>query len=131
MNDGDRALEILGDELMSLDRWARKCRDDGDVFDREHNAQALHRADVGYVRKLMNERRDDHGLPVVGITTREDVDGNSAVAARQLWLLPDYEENVAERIRNRDGNHIMAVRLARECQERYGQSPTIPSLPEV
>lgn len=131
MVNGDRALEILGDELMSVDRWARHCRDDGEVFGEEHDARALHARDKQALQKLMHKRKDEHGLPVVGPTSREDVDGKPAVATRQLWLLPDYEENVAERIRNRDGNHIMAVRLARECRERYGTAPHIPDLPAV
>jgi hypothetical protein len=112
---------------ISTNAFVERCIDEG-IFTESEIKAAARSAFQKVVRDAL--RADDgNGLPFAGQTCNTDGDGQQEWAQRTLWSFDDYELNVNERIAHRDGEHITAVRLANECEERYGKRIAIPALP--
>jgi len=76
------------------------------------------------------KERDASGLPYAGQTTARDDEGATIWQPRLLWTYDDYAINVAELVEQREECHETAVKLSRECGQRYGRAPSLsaPSL---
>lgn len=72
---------------------------------------------------------DATGLPFAGQTCDRDEDGQVIWRQRLLWKVDAYQLNINERLAQRDENHIVAVRMALECERRRGVRIAIPRLP--
>lgn len=72
---------------------------------------------------------DEHGLPWGGQTCERDDDGQVIWKQRLLWSVDAYQLNIQERVAQRNENHVVAVRMAMECERRLGVRVPIPGLP--
>ena len=112
---------------ISTGAFVDRCIEDG-IFTEAEVRAAARSAFQKVIRDAL--RADDaSGLPFAGQKCSRDGDGQVEWAQRSLWAFEDYELNVNERIAHRDGEHITAVRLANECEQRYGQRIVIGPLP--
>lgn len=50
---------------------------------------------------------------------------------RALWGQADYERKIGEAVEERDDLQSQLLALAKECDARYGKSPTVPPLPDA
>jgi len=71
------------------------------------------------------KERDTSGLPYAGQTTARDEEGAIIWQPRLLWTFDDYALNVAELVEQREECHATALKLSRECGQRYGRSPSL------
>lgn len=106
---------------------AKLCIDEGIFSDTDVENAAL-TTFQNVVRDSLSED-DDTGLPFAGQTATFDVDHQRLWKQRALWEYDDYVVNVEEHITQRDAGHVMAVRLADECEQRFHLRIVIPSLP--
>jgi len=112
---------------ISTGAFVDRCIEDG-IFTEDEVRAAARSAFQKVIRDAL--RADDaSGLPFAGQTCNTNGDGQVEWAQRSLWSFDDYELNVSERIAHRDGEHITAVRLANECEQRYGRRIAIAPLP--
>jgi hypothetical protein len=81
------------------------------------------------VMKTAREVADATGLPWGGQTCERDDDGQVVWKQRLLWTVDAYQLNIQERIAQRNENHVVAVRMAMECERRLKVRIPIPSLP--
>jgi hypothetical protein len=72
---------------------------------------------------------DANGLPFAGQTCDRDDDGQVIWKQRLLWTVDAYQLNITERVAQRNENHVVAVRLAMECERRLQVRIPIPGLP--
>jgi hypothetical protein len=72
---------------------------------------------------------DANGLPFAGQTCDRDDDGQVVWKQRLLWTVDAYQLNIQERVSQRNENHVVAVRMATECERRLGVRIPIPGLP--
>lgn len=112
---------------ISTGAFVDRCIQDGIFTDAEVRAAA--RSAFQKVVRDALRAEDAGGLPFAGQTCNADGDGQAEWAQRTLWSFDDYVLNVNERIAHRDGEHITAVRLANECEDRYQKRIAIPALP--
>jgi hypothetical protein len=112
---------------MSTHALVGKCIEEGIFTDAEREA-AYFAAFAKVIREALGAD-DEAGLPFAGQSTDRDVDGQILWKQRELWAVADYQLNIDERIADRDANHVVAVRLANECERRHSQRIAIPALP--
>ena len=112
---------------MSTHAFVMRCIERG-IFTDEEQAAAYFAAFAKIVREALGAE-DETGLPFAGQTIERDGDGQMVWKQRELWAVADYQLNIDERIADRDANHIVAVRLANECQRRHKQTIMIPVFP--
>lgn len=109
---------------MSTSAFARHLMSMTDIFSfDERERWELHGAQAAVRESL--RKRDGSGLPSAGQTTAKDETGAPVWTVRQEWLFADYELNVRDLAKQRDTLHDEAVKLADECEGRYGQRPFV------
>lgn len=82
-------------------------------------------------RERVLKKKDHAGLSVC-LPSAEKIDGAQPIwKARQYCLIEDYEVNVRAHVKQRNEDHTVAVKLAAECEQRYGHVIDIPELPAV
>lgn len=113
-------------KALSLRDLAKACVSEGVWSQDELNAIVI-KSVMEACRRVLN-KKDEAGLPKNGPTTETDGDGAPVWKARQIWLFPDYERNVREHVQQRDENHIVALRLAEEAEDRFGHRIDIPDV---
>lgn len=114
---------------MTIPALAQACVDAGIWTPDELTRLALGKVREDCRRAL--RVKDASGLPKVSQTAETDDDGLPVWKARQLWMFADYELNIREHIGQRDEGHVVAVKLAAECEARYGAAIAIPELPDA
>jgi len=77
------------------------------------------------------KRKDQSGLSVCLPSAERNADSQPIWKARQYCLPMDYVENVKAHLKQRNEDHIVAVKLADECEQRYGFVIDISELPSV
>lgn len=113
---------------MTIRDLAHACVD-ADIWTRDELDLIAFRSVQEQCRRVLREK-DSGGLPKVSRTTDTSDDGLSIWKQRELWLPGDYELNCAEHISQRDEGHTIAVKLAAECEIRFGVAIDIPELPD-
>lgn len=121
-------FEINGGAMTTLD-LARACVGAG-IWTQDEMDRIAIKSVQEICRRALNVK-DASGLPSASRTTQTNDDGQPIWKARQLWLFDDYKLNVVAHLGQRDEDHVVAVKLAAECEARYGVSIDIPDLPEV
>lgn len=71
--------------------------------------------------------RDPHGLPYAGPSCETSEHG-PIWKNRTFWVVDDYKINIKERVDNIFENHQVAVHLAEECADRYGEVVFVPAI---
>lgn len=84
----------------------------------------------GEVRKALSAH-DAQGLPFAGMSGDTDADKNPIWIQRKLWDVDQYQFNIVEHARNRNGEHTVILKLCRECQEVHNVVLDVPSLPDL
>lgn len=107
---------------MTTQAFARHCIDMGFWDEDELTRFALSHAQ-SEIRKALNTP-DASGLRFAGPTTNTE-DGAPLWSQRALWRFEDYTLNCGDLVRQRDALHDEAVKLARECRDRFGVAPDI------
>lgn len=111
---------------MTTAQFARECIEYGIWSDVEQDRIIIRAAQSEIRRALKVE--DAAGLPTAGKTTDTDDDGAPVWKARQLWLFEDYELNILDLVGQRDELHGNALKLAVECEVRYGRAPMVTGI---
>jgi hypothetical protein len=112
---------------MSNRRFIDTCLEEG-VLTEDDYAGAKYAALGKIVRECLGAN-DETGMPFAGQTMERDEDGQLVWQQRAFWAVVDYQLNIDERIADRDANHVVAMRLAFECERRHKQRIQIPALP--
>lgn len=103
------------------------CFDEG-IYTDADAATAKVRAYQGEIREALSVS-DDAGMPQAGQSTERDEDNHPLWKQRGIWEFDDYELNVRTLVVQRDTGHVQAVRLAAECERRFGLPIVISELP--
>lgn len=117
-----------GGAMTTID-LARACVDAG-IWTQDELDRIAIKSVQELCRRALNVK-DAAGLPAASRTTETNDDGQPVWKARQLWLFADYELNIRSHIGQRDEDHAVAVKLAAECEARYGKAISIPDLPDI
>lgn len=113
--------------LMTTADLARACIADG-VFDRAEMDRHAFEWVQDSCRRALKER-DRAGLPRAGQTSETDDDGAPVWQTRLFWSEATYVLNISEYVGQRDQHHVIAVKLAAECEVRHGVVIPVAPLP--
>lgn len=113
--------------LMTTADLARACIADGVFAQTEMDRHAFEWVQDSCRRAL--KERDRAGLPRAGQTNEIDDDGAPVWQTRMFWSEETYALNIREYVGQRDDNHVIAVKLAAECEVRHGVILSVPPLP--
>lgn len=119
-------FQARGGALTTAD-LARACIADG-VFEQSDLDRHAFQWAQDTCRRALKDR-DRAGLPKAGQTGVTDDDGAPVWQMRSLWSEATYALNIGEYVGQRDQNHVIAVKLAAECEVRHGVILPVPPLP--
>lgn len=117
-------FEALGG-AMPMNQFALELVDAGIYSDEDLRMYGL-RAVQAEARRALR-KRDEAGLPFAGQTITTE-GGAHIWMQRPLWSFEDYELNISELIAQRDECHAIAIKMASECEEKFGRAPSIDPL---
>jgi hypothetical protein len=118
-----------GGGQMTAYELAQACIEAGIWTPEELERLAMRAVQDACLRAL--KKKDHAGLSVC-LPSAEKIDGAQPIwKARQYCLIEDYEVNVRAHVKQRNEDHTVAVKLAAECEQRYGHVIDIPELPAV
>ena len=120
----EHRIRQLFDQLgpMTTADTAKRCVDAG-IFSEEEVIAFGMRSIQAEVRKAL-KRADQSGLPFAGQTTNSDDTGAAVWSQRAFWLYDDYDLNVRESMTHIRSMYTEAVKLADECEDRFGRRPS-------
>lgn len=136
MNLDREAVDAILEEYGSLtiETAASIYRQRGYVSE-EYAASATLRRLEKDIEKYWRED-DERGLPRCGRMNEHDADsGKRLYAPPDLWGRADALLNIGERIKQRDANHLKALRLVEWFEDRFGGPcplrPALERLPDL
>lgn len=112
---------------MTAFELAQACIEAGVWTEEELQRLAMRAVQDACLRAL--KKKDHTGLSVCLPSAEQNADSQPIWKARQYCLIEDYQVNVRAHIKQRNEDHTVAVKLAAECEQRYGYVIDIPELP--
>lgn len=126
-----RIVEVMqaNGNMMTAYELATACISEGIWTEDELKRIYMRSVQDACIKAL--QKKDDGGLPTYLPSADQNADRQPIWKLRQLCLFEDYEVNILAHIKQRNEDHIVALKLAIECEDRHGRTVVIPELPSL